>query len=344
MRKGSTEGVQAAGTADGSPGTTTQGSSRTATPREQAPLIIEARGLVKRYGDFTAVAGIDFEVPRGEFFGLLGPNGAGKSSTIRMVSGVLPISGGELYVGGYDVHYQDREVKRLLGIVPQDDNLDQDLTVRRNLEVYARYYDIPKKVAAERIEEALELMQLEDWGGAQIDNLSGGMKRRLVIARALINDPDLLILDEPTTGLDPQARHLVWRKLRLLRERGVTILLTTHYMDEAEILCDRLIIMDRGQNIAEGNPRDLITRHVGREVLEVHPLPEERAAVLRDLEENVGESGRIETVEDVIYALGVTEEHHRRVEGLIADPYRVNFRRANLEDVFLSLTGRGLVE
>jgi lipooligosaccharide transport system ATP-binding protein len=187
-------------------------------------------------------------------------------------------------------------------------------------------------------------MQLQDWGNARIDNLSGGMKRRLVIARGLINEPRLLILDEPTTGLDPQARHLVWRKLRLLRERGVTILLTTHYMDEAEFLCDRLIIMDRGHNIAEGRPRELIARHAGRDVLEVHPTPAERDAVLAELESTIGESGRIERIEDVVYALGVTDHHRERVEALVNDPYRVHFRRANLEDVFLSLTGRALAE
>jgi lipooligosaccharide transport system ATP-binding protein len=311
---------------------------------EQMTAIIDARNLVKRYGDFVAVAGIDFEVAEGEFFGLLGPNGAGKSSTIRMVSGVLPITEGELRVGGYDVRYDDREVKRLIGVVPQDDNLDEDLSVRRNLEVYARYYDIPKQVARSRIDEALELMQLQDWGKARIDALSGGMKRRLVIARALINEPRLLILDEPTTGLDPQARHLVWRKLRLLRERGVTILLTTHYMDEAEMLCDRLIIMDRGRNIAEGRPRDLIAQHAGHNVLQMHPSPGERDAVIRGLETRLGEDGRIEAIEDVVYAFGVTEAHHEAAERIIQDPYRVHFRRANLEDVFLSLTGRALAE
>lgn len=306
--------------------------------------IIEARKLVKRYGNFTAVAGIDFEVSEGEFFGLLGPNGAGKSSTIRMVCGVLPVTSGELLVGGLDVTYEDRAVKRMIGIVPQDDNLDEDLTVRQNLEVYARYFDIPRAVARERIDESLELMQLTDWGRAQIDALSGGMKRRLVIARALINDPRLLILDEPTTGLDPQARHLVWRKLRLLRERGVTILLTTHYMDEAEILCDRLIIIDGGKSIAEGAPRELIKRYIGRSVLETHPTPDEREAVMAELERSIGETGRIEAVEDVIYAYGVGEDHQQRIEEIIGDPYRVHFRRANLEDVFLSLTGRGLAE
>jgi lipooligosaccharide transport system ATP-binding protein len=306
--------------------------------------IIEARSLVKRYGKFQAVGGVTFDVAEGEFFGLLGPNGAGKTSTIRMICAVLPITDGDLFVGGYDVRYDDREVKRLLGIVPQDNNLDEDLTVRRNLEVYARYFDIPRRIANERIDEALELMQLQEWGQARIDNLSGGMKRRLVIARALINDPRLLILDEPTTGLDPQARHLVWRKLRLLRERGVTILLTTHYMDEAEFLCERLIIMDRGAAIAEGRPRDLIARHAGREVMELHLPEDEREPVIEELERTLGEDGRIERIEDVVYAFGVTDAHHRRVLTMVRDPHRVVFRRANLEDVFLSLTGRALEE
>ncbi len=306
--------------------------------------IIEARDLIKRYGNFQAVDGMTFAVEEGEFFGLLGPNGAGKTSTIRMICGVLPITNGELYVGGHDVYYEDRQVKRLLGIVPQDDNLDEDLTVRRNLEVYARYFEIPRPVARERIDEALELMQLSDWAGSKIDHLSGGMKRRLVIARALINEPRLLILDEPTTGLDPQARHLVWRKLRLLRERGVTILLTTHYMDEAEFLCDRLIIMDDGRSLTEGAPRELITRHAGRDVLEIHLAEEERASVVEALERTLGENGRMEHIEDVTYAFGVTDAHFRMAATLVQDPYRIHFRRANLEDVFLSLTGRALAE
>ena len=306
--------------------------------------IIQAQALVKRYGDFRAVDGIDFSVQAGEFFGLLGPNGAGKTTTIKMISCVQPVTEGSLTVDGMDVGDYDREVKALLGVVPQDDNLDQDLTVRQNLEVYARYFEIPKAVARERVADGLALMQLEDKADEKIDALSGGMKRRLVIARALVNEPRLLILDEPTTGLDPQARHLVWRKLRLLRERGVTILLTTHYMDEAEYLCDRLIIMDNGRALAEGHPRDLIARHAGREVLEMHLSPEESARVVDALRPLVGEGGRIEQIEDVVYVYGATDAHQRVAEGLVADPYRVLFRRANLEDVFLTLTGRGLVE
>ena len=306
--------------------------------------IIQAQALTRRYGDFLAVAGIDFEVAEGEFFGLLGPNGAGKTSTIKMISCVQDVTSGLLLVGGLDVRTNDREVKSLVGVVPQDDNLDQDLTVRQNLEVYARYFGIGKREARERIDEGLALMQLEEKADESINALSGGMKRRLVIARALVNEPRLLILDEPTTGLDPQARHLVWRKLRLLRERGTTILLTTHYMDEAEQLCDRLIIMDNGKALSEGRPRDLIREHAGREVLELHLPPEETARVVERLTPMVGESGRVEQVEDVAYAYGVDESHYRMVEEMASDPYRVIFRRANLEDVFLTLTGRGLVE
>ncbi|MCK9486300.1 MAG: ABC transporter ATP-binding protein [Dehalococcoidia bacterium] len=306
--------------------------------------IIQAAALVKRYGDFQAVDGVDFSVEAGEFFGLLGPNGAGKTSTIKMISCVQPVTGGTLHVAGMDVGSHDRQVKAMLGVVPQDDNLDQDLTVRQNLEVYARYFEIPKAVARERVADGLELMQLAEKADEKIDALSGGMKRRLVIARALVNDPRILILDEPTTGLDPQARHLVWRKLRLLRERGVTILLTTHYMDEAEYLCDRLIIMDHGRALAEGHPRELIARHVGRDVLEMRLSVDENERVVEALRPRLGEGGRIEQIEDVAYAYGVTDEHRRLAEGLIDDPYRVLFRRANLEDVFLTLTGRGLVE
>ncbi|MDA0815160.1 MAG: ABC transporter ATP-binding protein [Chloroflexi bacterium] len=306
--------------------------------------IIHAAQLTRRYGEFVAVDALDFDVAAGEFFGLLGPNGAGKTTTIRMISCVQDVSGGLLTVDGMDVRTSDRAVKALLGVVPQDDNLDEDLTVRQNLEVYARYFRVPKALAHGRIADGLALMQLEDKADDPIRALSGGMKRRLVIARALVNEPRILILDEPTTGLDPQARHLVWRKLRLLRERGTTILLTTHYMDEAENLCDRLIIMDHGRALAEGRPRDLILEHAGREVLELHLPPEENEAVGKRLAGMLGESGRVEQVEDVAYAYGVDESHFRMVEEVASDPYRVIFRRANLEDVFLTLTGRGLVE
>lgn len=306
--------------------------------------IIHATGLVRTFGDFRAVDGIDLAVEPGEVFGMLGPNGAGKTSTIRMISCVLPISAGSLFVDGLDVRLHDREVKQRIGVASQDDSLDEDLTVAKNLAVYARYYGVPRDVARARITEGLELMQLADRRDARIDELSGGMKRRLVLARALMNDPRLLVLDEPTTGLDPQARHLVWRKVRLLRERGVTILLTTHYMDEAEQLCDRLMIMDHGRQLAAGSPRALIEEHAGRDVMEVHPTEPNRAAVLAYLATAIGESGRIEEIEDVVYVFGAKEEQAHAVEAIVGDPYRVHFRRANLEDVFLTLTGRALVE
>jgi len=306
--------------------------------------IIEARGLVKEFNGFRAVDGIDFEINEGEFFGMLGPNGAGKTSTIRMIGCVVPVTEGSLTVGGFDVRRHDREVKSLLGVVPQDDNLDEDLSVRRNLEVYARYYDIPREIAARRIEDGLVLMHLLDRSGARINELSGGMKRRLVVARALLNDPRVLILDEPTTGLDPQARHLVWRRLRVLRERGVTILLTTHYMDEAEHLCERIVIMDGGRTLAEGRPRDLIQQHVGANVLEMHLLPDQVGEASDYLVPALGESGRLEQVEDVLYAFGADQSHTARIEEIAGDPYRVLYRRANLEDVFLTLTGRVLAE
>ncbi len=306
--------------------------------------IVQGRRLVRAFGDLRAVDGIDFDIEEGAVFGMLGPNGAGKTTTIRMISCVMPITSGVLSVDGLDVRYHDREIKRRLGVVPQDDNLDEDLTVRKNLEVYARYYDVPRRLAEQRIAEGLELMQLADRAHAQIDDLSGGMKRRLVIARALLNEPRVLILDEPTTGLDPQARHLVWRKVRLLRERGVTILLTTHYMDEAEHLCDRLMIMDHGRCLAEGSPRQLIDQYAGKDVLEVHPTPAQRDAVVAYLEPAVAGRGRIEEIEDVIYAFGATDEHAHHLEQMVGDPYRVHFRRSNLEDVFLTLTGRALVE
>jgi lipooligosaccharide transport system ATP-binding protein len=306
--------------------------------------IVQARELVRDFGDVRAVNGIDFEIAEGEVFGMLGPNGAGKTTTIRMISCVMPITSGSLTVDGLDVRFHDREIKRRLGVVPQDDNLDEDLSVRKNLEVYARYYDVPRALAGQRIIEGLELMQLADRQQARIDDLSGGMKRRLVVARALLNEPRVLILDEPTTGLDPQARHLVWRKLRLLRERGVTILLTTHYMDEAEHLCDRLMIMDHGRCLAEGAPRALINAHAGTDVLEVHPTPAQREGVLSTLEPAVAGHGRVEAIEDVVYAFGASEADAHAVERIVGDPYRVHYRRANLEDVFLTLTGRALVE
>ncbi|MCI0850350.1 MAG: ATP-binding cassette domain-containing protein, partial [Chloroflexi bacterium] len=229
--------------------------------------IIHARNLVKRFGDLVAVDAIDLSVREGECFGLLGPNGAGKTSTVRMITCVSPVTAGELTVAGMDVAREPRRIKAILGVVPQDNNLDPDLTVWQNLAVYARYFDIPAEVARPRAEEMIELFQLADRRDEIVDKLSGGMQRRLIIARALINEPRILILDEPTAGLDPQARHLVWQKLRYLRSQGVTLLLTTHYMEEATHLCDRLVIMHLGKILAQGAPADLIERHVGRQVI-----------------------------------------------------------------------------
>ena len=308
------------------------------------PFIIEATNLRKRYGDFEAVRGIDFCVAEGEFFGMLGPNGAGKTSTIGMISCVLPVSEGALSVIGMDVLRQDREIKARLGVVPQDNNLDPDLTVLRNLESYARFFGIPSAEATQRAREVLELVQLEDRSGARVDELSGGMARRLVLARGLMNNPTLLVLDEPTTGLDPQARRLVWQKLQELRERGVTMLLTTHYMEEAEQLCDRIVIMDQGSIIVEGRPRDLTEQHVGGSVLQLRTLNNE-VAQLRDLLAGpLANGARLEQVGDLVYLYGLDAAAIDRATELVSDPYRVSTRHANLEDVFLRLTGHALVE
>src|SRR5918992_107682 len=238
--------------------------------------LVSARSLTKRFGDLVAVDGIDFEVRRAEAFGFLGPNGAGKTSTMRMIGCTSPPSGGSLAVIGMDPVAQASEIKRSIGVVPQIDNLDIELTVRENLEMYARYFDVPRAEAARRIDELLDFVQLTEKASSRVEPLSGGMKRRLTIARGLINQPDLLLLDEPTTGLDPQARHLVWDRLYRLKQRGVTLVVTTHYMDEAEQLCDRLVVMDNAKIVAEGSPRDLISRYSTREVLEVRLTDEAR--------------------------------------------------------------------
>ena len=235
---------------------------------DDAPLI-EAHGLTKRYGDFVAVDGIDFSVARGETFGFLGPNGAGKSSTMRMIGAVSPVSGGTLRVLGRDPEREGPAIRERLGVVPQEDNLDLELDVGENLVVYGRFFGLPRDEIRRRSDELLEFVQLADRRDARVDSLSGGMKRRLTIARALVNEPELMLLDEPTTGLDPQARHALWDRLYRLKQRGVTLVLTTHYMDEAEQLCDRLVIMDRAKIVAEGSPRTLIERFVEREVVEL---------------------------------------------------------------------------
>jgi lipooligosaccharide transport system ATP-binding protein len=308
-------------------------------------VLIEARALTKRFGELTAVDGIDFEVVQGECFGLLGPNGAGKTSTIRMICCVSPITSGSLRVLGMEPRDDGRRIKKRLGVVPQDDNLDTDLSVFENLLAYARYFDLRPAAARERAWEVLDLMALTDKARARIDALSGGMKRRLVVARALMSSPELLVLDEPTTGLDPQARQLFWRKLRQLKRDGMTMLLTTHYMEEAAQLCDRVIIMDESRIIARGTPRELIAEIIGREVVEVHFDETRREAALASVRGNA-EGFEVEETEDVAY---IFERDGRNaasldLQALEAIGGEVVLRKASLEDVFLRLTGREIVE
>jgi lipooligosaccharide transport system ATP-binding protein len=320
----------------------TQIVSHRASPEQAvAADIVAARGLVKRFGDFTAVDGISFAVRPGECFGLLGPNGAGKTTTIRMIGCVSPVTAGELLVGGMPVQEEPRAIKSLLGVVPQENNLDPELSVRKNLRVYARYFGLPPREAERRIDEVLNFFQLLDKQNDRIDELSGGLKRRLTIARGLINAPRIMLLDEPTTGLDPQARHMVWQKLRQLRTRGVTMLLTTHYMDEAEHLCDRIVIMDHGRIIAEGKPAELIAQHAAGDVVEVHLGGKDAAPVMHELMRH-GDLG-IERFEDILYVFKPSTSFFdpKRIE---EHAERVVYRRANLEDVFLKLTGRALAE
>ena len=301
-----------------------------------------ARGLRKRYGNFEAVKGVDFEVYRGECFGFLGPNGAGKTTTMKMIYGAAVPTGGELRVAGLDARRAEREVKRRIGVVPQENNLDEDLKVEENLLVYGRYFDLPRKVVRQRAEELLEFVQLSEKADAQVEQLSGGMKRRLLIARALINDPDLVVLDEPTTGLDPQARHLVWDKLRELTGEGKTLILTTHYMDEAAQLCDRLCIMEGGRIISEGAPRDLIEEHVSSEVLEFRANPDvlgKLASIVEDAADGVDRLG-----ETLLVYTSDSDAVTRKVKesGLLVE--NTLYRQVTLEDVFLKLTGRRLVD
>jgi lipooligosaccharide transport system ATP-binding protein len=305
--------------------------------------LVHARGLTKRYANgFTAVDGVDFDVRPGKAFGFLGPNGAGKTSTMRMIACSSPITEGELRVIGMDPRTQAREIKARLGVVPQIDNLDTELTVRENLEMYARYFDIPRSVADERTDELLDFVQLSERAKDQVEPLSGGMKRRLTIARALINDPDLVILDEPTTGLDPQARHLLWERLYQLKRRGRTLIITTHYMDEAEQLCDHLVVMDKAKIVAEGSPRQLIDQHATREVLELRFTDAVRASLDGKLD---GLADRIEELPDRL--LLYTTDGERALEQVHAREIPVEsalVRRSTLEDVFLRLTGRTLIE
>jgi lipooligosaccharide transport system ATP-binding protein len=303
---------------------------------------IHARGLRKSFGEFTAVDGIDVDVAPGEAFGFLGPNGAGKSSTMRMIGCVSPSTGGTLRIFGLDPATHGPQIRRRLGVVPQLDTLDSELTVKENLVIYGRYFDLSYKQARARADELLEFVQLSDRAGSQVEPLSGGMKRRLTIARSLVNRPELLLLDEPTTGLDPQARHVVWDRLYRLKQEGVTLVLTTHYMDEAEQLCDRLVVMDGGRIVAEGSPRSLITDHSTREVLELRYSAGTNAEQSANL---IGIGDRQELLPDrvLIYAdsgESALSEVHRRG----AEPESALVRRSSLEDVFLHLTGRSLVD
>ena len=306
------------------------------------PPLIEARRLTKRFGDFVAVDGIDFAVERGESFGFLGPNGAGKSSTMRMIGAVSPVSDGELRVLGLDPATHGPAIRQRLGVVPQQDTLDTELTVLDNLLVYWRYFGIARDVLRPRAEELLDFVQLAERRDSRVEPLSGGMKRRLTIARALVNDPELMLLDEPTTGLDPQARHALWDRLYRLKQQGVTLVLTTHYMDQAEQLCDRLVVMDRGRIVAEGSPRELIERYVEREVVELRLGAGSANGVPRELD-GLGE--RVELLADRIL-IGTDDgdglAHALHVRGLT--PESVLVRRSTLEDVFLALTGRTLVD
>jgi len=304
--------------------------------------VIHARSLVKRFGDFEAVKGIDIDVSPGESFGFLGPNGAGKSSTMRMIAAVSPVSEGILRIFGLDPAHDGSAIRNRLGVVPQADNLDGELTPLDNLIIYGRYFDIPRSECIARARELLDFVQLSDRSAGRVDSLSGGMKRRLTIARGLMNRPEMLLLDEPTTGLDPQARHVLWDRLYRLKQQGVTLVLTTHYMDEAEQLCDRLVVMDAGRIAAEGSPRELITRYSTREVLELRFGAGQNADQESSL---IGIGERLEVLADrvLVYAddgeAALREVHNRGLQ-----PESSLVRRSSLEDVFLRLTGRSLEE
>ena len=304
--------------------------------------LIEARGLVKRFGEFTAVDGIDVEVHRGEAFGFLGPNGAGKSSTMRMIGCTSPATEGTLRVFGLDVAAHGRAIRARLGVVPQADQLDAELTVAENLIIYGRYFDLPRAECKRRTAELLDFVQLTERATSKVEPLSGGMKRRVTIARSLINEPELLLLDEPTTGLDPQARHVLWDRLYRLKQQGVTLVLTTHYMDEAEQLCDRLVVMDKGLIVAEGSPRELIETHSTREVLELRFAAGSNEAAAPSIE-GIGERAEVLPDRILIYAhdgeKALVMVHDRGVT-----PESALVRRSSLEDVFLRLTGRSLVD
>ena len=305
-------------------------------------VLIRAQSLVKKFDDFVAVDSIDFEVAQGESFGFLGPNGAGKTSTMRMIEAVSPVTSGDLSVLGLNPASEGPRIRSRLGVVPQENNLDEELSVYDNLMMYGRYFDLDRPVIKERIDELLDFVQLEEKRDSKVSSLSGGMKRRVIIARGLINEPEVYILDEPTTGLDPQARHVLWDRLYRLKQRGVTLIITTHYMDEAEQLCDRLVVMDKGKIVAEGSPRYLIETYTPRDVVELR-FP---VGVLEEVSTTLDDLGdRTEILAD--RALVYTDDAEKTVS-LVAErhfePETVLARRSTLEDVFLRLTGRSLVE
>jgi lipooligosaccharide transport system ATP-binding protein len=307
----------------------------------ESETLVRARGLTKRFGDFTAVDGIDFELHRGEAFGFLGPNGAGKSSTMRMLGCVSPPSGGELSILGLDPVRDGSAIRARLGVVPQEDTLDVELTVQENLLIYGRYFGLPRQVIRERTARLLDFVQLSDRAADQVEPLSGGLKRRLTIARSLINEPDILLLDEPTTGLDPQARHVVWDRLFRLKQQGVTLILTTHYMDEAEQLCDRLVVMDHGTFAAAGSPRELIDTYSTPEVLELRFDPSTHEQAAEKLTAVPAE--RMEVLADrILLYIPNGDAALASTHDLGLDPVTSLVRRSTLEDVFLRLTGRRL--
>lgn len=318
----------------------TQIDNKANTDARETTLV--AKGLKKSFGSFEAVKGVDFEVYRGECFGFLGPNGAGKTTTMKMIYGAAVPTSGELKVAGLDVLCAEREVKRRIGVVPQENNLDEDLEVEENLLVYGRYFDLPHKLVRRRAVELLKFVQLSEKANDQVEQLSGGMKRRLLVARALINDPDLVVLDEPTTGLDPQARHLVWDKLRELTSEGKTLILTTHYMDEAAQLCDRLCIMEGGTIISEGAPQDLILEHVSPEVLEFR-APTDALEKLASLIDDVADA--VDRLDEALFVYtSDSDVVTQRVKESHVPIDNTLYRQATLEDVFLKLTGRKMVD
>ncbi|MGH3442814.1 MAG: ABC transporter ATP-binding protein [Nitriliruptorales bacterium] len=309
--------------------------------RDTVAHLVEAAGLTKRFGDLTAVNAVDFHVDKGEVFGFLGPNGAGKTSTMRMIAAVSPRNEGHLRVFDLDPDSDGRQIRARLGVVPQENRLDEELTVEENLYIYGRYFDLPGDLIRSRVKELLAFAHLSDRHADKVEPLSGGMKRRLTIARALVNDPDLVVLDEPTTGLDPQARHALWDRLYRLKQEGATLLLTTHYMDEAEQLCDRLVVMNEGRIIAEGSPLELIRRHATREVVELrfavgHQPPESRFEAIAKRAEMLPDRVLLYT-EDAEGTIAAADERGIRAEAVLT-------RRSTLEDVFLHLTGRMLVD